>query len=91
MTAAAIDRVPQGGADQSYRIALRVRLNQPRAAVHKLDAHRFDPDRGHVYKATCGAVLSAARGAMRTTYEVSCQHCISPSLSGEAAELVDRG
>lgn len=75
MTAAAIDRVPQGGADQSYRIALRVRLNHPETPVHKLAAHQFDPEFGHVYRAACGAVLMAVKGAMRTTYEVSCQRC----------------
>lgn len=75
MTAAV--RVPQGGADVSYKTARQVRYSTPRShnIIHQVKWAKFGQDIGYVYRARCGEVLSATAGAMRTTREADCERC----------------
>jgi hypothetical protein len=65
--------VPQ--ADQAYRTAQQVRNDTNRAYVHRLTRSTFSHRTGHLYETRCGDVLSAVRGAILTTHDVTCAGC----------------
>jgi hypothetical protein len=70
---AALDHMPR--ADQAYRIARQVRIDHPRAPVHRVLRSAFSRPRGHAYETCCGGVLAADHGAILTTRDVTCSGC----------------
>lgn len=62
-------------ADQTYRTARQVRNDNTHDPVHRLMASTFSHNLGHIYETYCGDVLSATRGAILTTRDVTCAGC----------------